>query len=117
MKTGTGVAKRILCTSENNSAEQALADGILDEIVDSLADGHKAVKNLCSRLTECAPRSVELAKELVLGVAGQQVNEQLMFYTSKMLSMANSSAEAKAATAIKSGQLNPWEVRPIQALH
>merc|ERR1712048_382184 len=98
-KTGTGVAKRIFCTSENMSAEKAKDAGIIDEVVDSVADGHKIIKELCAQLTECGPWTVEFAKTLVLGVSGQQIAEPLMFYTSMMLAKVTSSEEYKQGLA------------------
>jgi len=114
-KTGTGVAKRIFCTSENLTAERAVDIGILDDAVESMDEAMQIAARLCTQLTECGPRSVQLAKELVLGVAGQQIIEPLMFYTSAMLSRAQNGEEAKQATnASWNSKPKPWEEQPIQ---
>jgi len=114
-KTGNGVAKRIFCTSENMTAEKAVDAGIIDEVVADVAAAHKHIAQFCEKLSLCGPRTVEAAKELVLGVTGQQIIEPLMFYTSMMSAKIGSSAEASAATAaMQSGKPKPWEVDAIK---
>jgi len=116
-KTGNGIAKRIFCTSENMSGARAVENGILDETVDSIADGHKMVGRMCEQLTACGPRTVEAAKELVFGVAGQQIIEPLFFYTSMMGIKVACSEEAQAArAAVGAGRPKPWEATAIKPL-
>jgi len=117
-KTGTGKAKRIFCTSENLSGQRAVEIGIVDEVVASIADGHKAIAKQCEMLTQCGPRTVQAAKELTYGVAGQQVLLPLMFYTSMLSAKVSAGEEAKqAAAAVAAGKPKPWETAPIKPLH
>jgi len=116
-KTGNGRAKRIFCTSENMSAQKAVDYGIVDEVVASTADGHKSIAALCEKLTQCGPRTVQAAKELVLGVQGQQIVHPLMFYTSMVSAQVSNAEEARqAARAVALGQPKPWEGAPIRPL-
>eukprot|EP00408_Alexandrium_pacificum_P013078 CAMPEP_0171235938 /NCGR_PEP_ID=MMETSP0790-20130122/42197_1 /TAXON_ID=2925 /ORGANISM="Alexandrium catenella, Strain OF101" /LENGTH=455 /DNA_ID=CAMNT_0011702251 /DNA_START=54 /DNA_END=1422 /DNA_ORIENTATION=- len=117
-KVGNGVAKRIFCTSENLSAKKAVDIGIVDEVVAGVAGGHKAIGAMCQQLTKCGPRTVQAAKELVLGVGGQQIVHPLMFYTSMISAKISCAEEAKQATAaVAAGKPMPWESTPIKALH
>lgn len=116
-KTGNGAAKRIFCTSENLSAKKAIDAGIVDEVVASVADGHKSIGTLCEQLTKCGPRTVQAAKELVLGVAGQQMVNPLMFYTSMISAKVTNAEEAQQAiAAAAAGKPMPWEATPIKPL-
>merc|ERR1719188_2655698 len=100
------------------SAEVALERCILNRVVESMADGHAVVKEVCQELTKCAPCSVQLAKELVLGVAGRQVDETIIFYTMAMATKAAGSEEAKQSIAATAAQTpRPWETTPIAPLH
>eukprot|EP00408_Alexandrium_pacificum_P055743 CAMPEP_0171269486 /NCGR_PEP_ID=MMETSP0790-20130122/60216_1 /TAXON_ID=2925 /ORGANISM="Alexandrium catenella, Strain OF101" /LENGTH=402 /DNA_ID=CAMNT_0011738289 /DNA_START=52 /DNA_END=1255 /DNA_ORIENTATION=+ len=114
-RTGNGVAKRLFCTSMNLTAQKAVDIGIVDEVVTSIADGHKAIAAMCEQLTKCGPRTVQAAKELVLGVSGQQIVHPLMFYTSMMSAKISNAEEAKQATAAaNAGKPMPWEGVPIK---
>merc|ERR1719188_1862190 len=100
------------------SAEVALERCILNRVVESMADAHAAVKEVCQELTKCAPSSVQLAKELVMGVAGRQVDETIIFYTMAMATKAAGSDEAKQSMeASAAGKSRPWETSPIAPLH
>jgi len=114
-KTGTGVAKRIFCTSENMSAAKAVEAGIVDEVAASLGEAQELVRKLCAQISHCGPRTVAAAKELVLGVAGQQIIEPLMFYTGFMQNKVMGLPEAMQAThAAMSGKPKPWEEQPLE---
>merc|ERR1719436_17743 len=100
------------------STEVALEKNILNRVVDSVADGHAAVKEVCQELTKCAPGSVHLAKELVMGVAGRQVDETIIFYTMAMAMKSAGSEEAKQSLQAAAAQTpRPWEAAPIAPLH
>merc|ERR1719373_751864 len=115
-KTSAGAAKNMFVLAQVLSAEVALEKGIVDRVVDSIDDGHKVIKELCGELGKCGPRSVALAKELVHGVSGRQVDETIMFYTMAMAAKASSSEEARQAA--KAGDSpKPWEASPITPLH
>jgi len=116
-KTSAGAAKNMFVLGQVVSAETALAKGLVNRVVDSIADGNKAIAELCGEVTKCGPRSVQLAKELVQGVAGRQMDETIMFYVMLNAAAASRSEEAKqSAKASADGKPKPWEVEPIAPL-
>jgi len=117
-KVGTGNAKRMLCTAQNFTAQEAKRFGLIQEVFESLAKAHDFIKDICASCTLCGPRSAEAAKKLVLGVGGQPITEPLMFYTSAMLAMVTVSDEARdGMIALQAKQPKPWEAVPIKPLY
>lgn len=111
-KMGAGATKKMFLLGKVFSAEAARDQKIINMVVDSLADAHKAIEETCAEVTKCGPRSVALAKELVMGVAGTQVSEFLIFYTLHMAAKAKGSEEARLAKH----KVKPWEEQPIAAV-
>lgn len=117
-KVEQGAAKNMFVLGQVVSAEAALEKGIVNRVVDSLADGHKVISEHCKEITKCGPRSVQLAKELVQGVVGRQMDETIIFYTMMNAAAASRSEECKqAAHASADGKPKPWESVPIAPLH
>jgi len=115
-KVGSSNSKRMFCLSENLSAEKAREVNLINEIVDSVAEGHKMVADICKRLTECGPKTVTFAKEVIHSVAGQAMSEPLMFYASAKMTDSAASEEAKAAARCGQSAKKPWEETPIKPL-
>merc|ERR1719379_1486220 len=61
-RIGVANAKRLFCTAENLKAEQAKAIGLVNEVVENVAEGHKMIKEICDKITACAPSAVSAAK-------------------------------------------------------
>uniref|UniRef100_A0A7S1MNQ9 3-hydroxyisobutyryl-coenzyme A hydrolase n=1 Tax=Alexandrium catenella TaxID=2925 RepID=A0A7S1MNQ9_ALECA len=117
-KIGTGHAKRMIASAENMSAEKAKHCGMINEVVDSVEDAHKMIKEIAEVLTACGPRSVEAAKQLVIGVGGMPITEPIMFYTGRMLAQVTVSDEAKdGMVRLQARQPKPWEETPIAPLY
>jgi enoyl-CoA hydratase/carnithine racemase len=119
-RIGPCFTKLMLCTGENVSAEKAKFYGLVSEVVDDIEKGHESIKKLAGVLTACGPRSVEAAKNLVIGVAGQQISEGLMYFTAQQLAMVTVSKEAKDGMAcVQIRADKPWEKDPyiIKPLH
>lgn len=111
-KVGLASAKKIYCTGEILSAETARDYKLIDDVVPSLGDGHKKIKEICDRLTKAGPRTVEATKELVHGCSGRAMSEPLMFYTSEMQAKIQTAEECKQAASGK----KPWTDKPIKPL-
>merc|ERR1719394_1174660 len=61
-KMGIGGAKLMLLMGKVFSAEAAREQKIINKVVDSLADAHKAIEDICVEITKCGPRTVEITK-------------------------------------------------------
>lgn len=121
-KTSAGAAKNMFVLGEVLPAESAREKGIVNRVVESMAEGHKVVAEMCEEITKCGPRTVQLAKEVVEGVAGRQVDETILFYTMLAAAAANRSEEARQGVAATAGDTTiartkkPWEAVPIAPL-
>jgi enoyl-CoA hydratase/carnithine racemase len=69
-KTSANVAKKMFVLGQLMTAEEACQSKLLNRVVESLADGHKVVKEMCEEISKCGPQSMRLAKEVVLGSPG-----------------------------------------------
>jgi len=117
-KIGVGNAKRMIASGENMTTARAKKSGMINEVVDTVEDGHKLIKEIAEVLTACGPRSVEAAKQLVIGVGGMPITEPLMFYTGRMLAQVTVSDEARdGMVCLQARKPKPWEEVPIQPLH
>mmetsp|Transcript_13612 Transcript_13612/g.30858 ORF Transcript_13612/g.30858 Transcript_13612/m.30858 type:complete len:371 (-) Transcript_13612:87-1199(-) len=117
-KIGNGHAKRMIASAENMSAEKAKHCGMINEVVDSIEEAHKFIKEIAEVLTACGPRSVEAAKQLVIGVGGMPITEPIMFYTGRMLAQVTISDEARdGMVCLQARKPKPWEETPIQPLY
>lgn len=117
-KTTPGCVKNFFVMAKVVPAETALEKCIINRVVESVADGHKLIAELCAEVTKCGPRSVQLAKEVVQGVAGRQMDETIIFYTMLNAAAGTRSEEAnQAAQASKEAKSKPWETNPIKPLH
>uniref|UniRef100_A0A7S4W5X6 3-hydroxyisobutyryl-coenzyme A hydrolase n=1 Tax=Alexandrium monilatum TaxID=311494 RepID=A0A7S4W5X6_9DINO len=117
-KIGSGHAKRMIASAENMSAEKAKHCGMINEVVDDLEQAHKMIKEVAEVLTACGPRSVEAAKQLVIGVGGMPITEPIMFYTGRMLAQVTVSDEARdGMVCLQARKPKPWEETPIQPLY
>jgi len=117
-KLGLGTAKRLVASSSLLSAEKAKLAGMVNELVENVDEAHTLIKELCEVITACGPRSVEAAKQLVMGVGGKPITEFVMFYTGKMLAMVTVSDEAKdGMICLQARKPKPWEEKPIKPLY
>jgi len=117
-KIGTGNAKRMIASAENMPAEKAKRCGMVSEVVESVEEAHKMINDIAGVLTACGPRSVEAAKQLVIGVGGMPLTEPLQFYTARMLAQVTVSDEATAGmVCVQARTPKPWEENPIKPLY
>lgn len=116
-KVGLGFAKFMAGSGSNVSAEAMQRAGLISEVVQSLEDGHQKIAEICEVLTACGPRSVEAAKQLVMGVGGQPISEAVSFFTAALLAMVTVSDEARdGMICLQTKAPKPWEVMPIKPL-
>lgn len=110
-RVGAGTAKKMFLLGKILSAEAALEKKLVNKVVESLAEANNLIKETCAELTKCGPKSVDMAKQLIMGVAGNQISEPIIFYTLSMHANAIASDEAKQACSAKKAK--PWELKPI----
>mmetsp|Transcript_117963 Transcript_117963/g.338322 ORF Transcript_117963/g.338322 Transcript_117963/m.338322 type:complete len:370 (+) Transcript_117963:41-1150(+) len=117
-KVGLGMAKAMLGSGMTFSVDQMRRAGLISEVVDSVEAGHTKVAEICEVLTACGPRSVEAAKQLVVGVGGQPITERVMFFTAALLAMVTVSDESRdGMVCVQQKKPKPWEEKPITPLH
>lgn len=112
-KTFVGIAKKMLLQGHFLSAEAAMAKKIVNKVADTLPEAKEMVVAICAEITKCGPKSVSFAKELAMGLAGNQVSEHIIFYSLVMLGQTQASEEA-AQGAKFANKPKPWEAQPIK---
>jgi len=117
-KVGPNFAKYMLASGMNFGFDEMKRAGLINEEVDSVDEGHKKIGEICEVLTACGPRSVEAAKQLVVGVGGQPITEGVMFFTAALLAMVTVSDESRdGMVCVQMRNPKPWEEKPITPLH
>jgi len=113
-KLGPSNAKRFMCCAENLTAERAKKFGMVDEVVENMKEGHERVKDLVKKVNLCAPRAVDLSKQLIANYCNHKVDEALLFW---LLGMTAEQAEEEE---FKEGCENPevntkksWQAQKI----
>lgn len=109
-KTWASAAKNMLVLGQVLSAESAHEKGLVTRVVDGAEEARGAVAQLAAEVAKCGPGAVQAAKELVLGVAGRQVDESVMFLSMALAARASASDEAEQARA---GE-RPWAALAIE---
>lgn len=117
-KVGPTVAKRMLCTAENMSAEAAKHAGLIQQIVEDEMDFSNAVAGICEKLTLCAPIATSRSKKLVTNVAQRPLSTQLLDYTGQELSTIRVGHEAVIGMVAIQAKTKPaWAEVPIKPLY
>lgn len=117
-KVGPAFAKKMLCTGENITMDQAKAAGLVQEIVEDELDFSKVVENICEKVTLCAPGAAAKAKRLVQNVSGRPLSLEMMQYTGSELAEIRNSEEAiKGMYAVQAKSKPFWAETPIKPLY
>jgi methylglutaconyl-CoA hydratase len=106
---GARRARRLFVSGEVFGAADALAFGLVDEVVEDAA-GLDAVKaRLSAALVACAPGAMEESKRLVAEVAGKPIDHGLMEHTARRIAAQRVSEEGQAGVrAFLEGRKAPW---------
>mmetsp|Transcript_57444 Transcript_57444/g.136563 ORF Transcript_57444/g.136563 Transcript_57444/m.136563 type:complete len:404 (-) Transcript_57444:138-1349(-) len=116
-KAGPSVTKRLLCSGEVMTAEDAKAAKLVQEVIEDDKGLTDWIWEISDAVTACGPNSVKAAKELVLGVGGQPIGEPVMFFTASLLAKVTVSEEAKVGMiCLQQRKPKPWEEPPITPL-
>ncbi|MGI9229338.1 MAG: enoyl-CoA hydratase/isomerase family protein [Gammaproteobacteria bacterium] len=91
---GAKNARRYFLTAERFNAEQALAIGLVSEVV-AADDIDAHIDTLVTGILSNSPAAVKAAKQLVFDVTGQAVSPELRQHTSRMIAELRASEHGK----------------------
>jgi methylglutaconyl-CoA hydratase len=102
-------ARRLFSTGEVFSAEQALAFGLVDEVVETADELATAKQRIATAMVACAPGAVAASKQLVAHIIGRHLDQALMDHTAKLIAARRVSDEGQAGVrAFLDGKKAPW---------
>jgi methylglutaconyl-CoA hydratase len=107
---GQRAARRYFTTAERFSAQTASCLGLISEVVEENQLDDKINKLVESLLTN-SPKAIVAAKQLVLDVAGREINDRLITSTSERIAKIRVSAEGQEGlTAFLEKRKPAWSV-------
>ena len=92
---GARRARSLFATGELFTADQALAFGLVDQVVPATEALDAVIQGLADGMKACAPGAVGDAKRLVHDVAGEEIDHGLMAETAKRIARARVSEEGQ----------------------
>lgn len=117
-KVGPAFAKRLLCMAENISAEQAKRMGLVSDVVEEESEFSDYMKEICEKVTLCAPIAAGRAKRLAQNVSNQPLTRKLLEYTGGELADIRIGEEAiKGMVAVQARVKPYWAETPIKPLY
>eukprot|EP00439_Symbiodinium_sp_Y106_P058025 s637_g8.t1 len=117
-KVGPAFAKRLLCMAENISAEQAKRMGLISDVVEEESEFSDYMKDICEKVTLCAPTAAGRAKRLAQNVSLQPLTRKLLEYTGDELADIRIGEEAiKGMVAVQARVQPYWAEPPIKPLY
>jgi len=115
-RIGVRNARRLFLTGEAFSAETARDVGVVNDVVDGPEGLQKALDGYLKDFTQCAPKAVAAAKNLILNVKGRPFTDELTKYTEHELANVRKSDEVKeGSTALLEKRKKKWEATPMVA--
>lgn len=102
-------AYQLILAGASLSAEEAREYGIVTEVVENAAGLDTECKNLCDKMTLCAPGAVAATKEVITNTLGVPPSEFLLDYLASVLAEVRKGPEAKGGLeAIQSRKRPKW---------
>merc|ERR1712232_247824 len=80
-KIGIANSKELFCCAQNKTAEACTKIGLVQEVVDTMREGHIRVQEICKLMTECGSAGVVASKRMITTVNGAIFGESLAFCT------------------------------------
>jgi methylglutaconyl-CoA hydratase len=106
---GPRKARGLFATGRVFDAAEALAAGLVDQVVDGKEGLQAAAEALCETIMAAAPDAVSESKRLVADVAGRPIDHQLMEETARRIAKARVSAEGQEGVrAFLERRKAPW---------
>lgn len=113
-KIGVANAKQIFCTAENIDMNRAKEMGLVQTVVDNAGLFPEVVKDVASKIQQCAPGAVQEAKKTILKVCYQQFSESLISWTAEEYARIRKGEEAhQGMEAMKAKKRPPWMEKTI----
>jgi methylglutaconyl-CoA hydratase len=102
-------ARRMFSTGEVFDAPQALAVGLIDEVVADTAALEAAAARIAKGQMACSPGAVAESKRLVAEVAGREIDHGLMAHTAHRIAAQRVGEDGQAGVrAFLAGEKPPW---------
>jgi methylglutaconyl-CoA hydratase len=106
---GAKRARGLLATARTLTAHEALAIGLVDEVVANVAGFAAARERIAAQASACAPGAVAEAKHVVAHVAGREIDHGLMEETARRGARARLGDEGReGAAAVLEGRPPAW---------
>lgn len=113
-KIGPSNARRLFMTGETINVDKALANGLVQEVVDSQDALLKKAQEICNTMVLAAPGAVAAAKALVRGVQYKVITPELQSYTADQLAKVRMTDECDGGMkAVQAGAKPPWALEKI----
>jgi methylglutaconyl-CoA hydratase len=102
-------ARRMFSTGEVFGVDQALALGLIDEVVEDAAGLEAAAARIAKGQLACSPNAVAESKRLVAEVAGRDIDHGLMVHTAHRIAAQRVGEDGQAGVrAFLAGEKPPW---------
>jgi len=106
-KIGIINAKRLFCTAEAIKPPQAKEMGLTQVIVDDPSKFPAAIKEVCTKMQQCAPGAVKATKMAISMLMNQPPCESLIQWTAKEYARIRKSDEAQAGMKALASKKKP----------
>mmetsp|Transcript_2671 Transcript_2671/g.5880 ORF Transcript_2671/g.5880 Transcript_2671/m.5880 type:complete len:363 (-) Transcript_2671:40-1128(-) len=94
-KVGLGRAKKNISQGLSRTAEEAKADGMVQYVVEDIAEAGKVLQTLCDKASDLSPNGVSRTKEFVSGLTGRRVDMDMLYFSLQTLHELQAAPEAK----------------------
>jgi len=112
-KIGIAASKKLFCCAANLTAEDAKAIGLVQEVVDTMREGHARVQEICKMMKECSSSAVVGSKRMLTSVNGAIWGKELSHFTCGIQSDYSMTDDfAVGMKCKKAGTDPPWFSQP-----
>jgi enoyl-CoA hydratase/carnithine racemase len=104
---GTANAKRLFCTAENTNMTTAMEMGLVQRVVNDVAEFPAVIKEIAQKIQSCAPGALAIAKQTVLNALYQPASESLIEYTAREYARIRKTKECEEGMAALGNKKKP----------
>ena len=99
---------RLLCLSQGIQADDALAWGLVDRLVEDLSELEKSVRSALKHCLRCSPSAVAELKALQAGRGGEDLSEALEAGAGRIAQLMGKEETVRVLRAFLDGETPPW---------